>query len=412
MIPNIDKDKTPPNPELTKLQKLFEEQGMKLEQLQNSQSMFLKNLSQNIRIPLNGIVGMIDVMMMTQVTQEQTEYLDVINNYGSSLINIVNDILDYSQIIAGDLDLDKRYFLPSKLQAEIDLAFRLQIEGKGLDFQIIIDPKIPPQLFGDLFRIKQVVSNLINNSLKYTKEGNISLELLLLNDPFTKENNEELAKIRFLVKDSGYGISEEKHKKLLLGLNQSQNESAISNDGIGLGLSISQALLNLFGSSIQFTSTPNKGSEFWFDLDLKFKKSKILPSFISPKESDEKLSILLVEDNILNQKFAVATLVKCGHQVVVAENGKLAYDKYKEEKFDLILMDIQMPIMDGVQATINIRAHEKKKKITKPIKIVAVTAYALDYDRDRCMDAGMDKFLAKPFKPDQLISIINNLDFE
>jgi CheY-like chemotaxis protein len=390
--------------ELGQLKQDYAQQAQELERLHNSQSIFLKNLSQNIRIPLNGIVGMIDVMKMTDITQEQGEYLEIINNYGDGLISIVNDILDYSQLISKELELDEHYFFPEKIMNEIDHAFRIRIEGKGLDFNIHISPQIPLQLYGDPIRITQIISNLLNNSLKYTTEGQITIKLILLDDIQSQEAN-----IRFVISDSGVGMSASRQKKLRAELQKKQQNSLLTNDSIGLGLSISQSLLKLYQSSIYFSSIENKGSEFWFDIIVKYKNSK-LPKHVGLDSKDsDKLSILLVEDNILNQKFAVATLLKNGHKVTVAENGKIAYEKFTIEKFDLILMDIQMPIMDGVQATMNIRQFEKNKHIEKPIKIVAVTAYALDRDREKCLKAGMDKFLPKPFKPDQLIQIIDNL---
>ena len=385
------------------------EKSKQLECLQNSQSVFLKNLSQNIRIPLNGIIGMIDVLKMTQLTKEQSEYLDIINKYGDNLIVIVNDILDYSKIIANDLELEEKFFDITRFVKSIDQSNRLRIEGKGLMFSLKVDEQVPAQLFGDEYRIRQIISNLINNAVKFTKEGHITISVKLLGS----ESSIQLGKvkIRISVKDSGYGISAIKQKKIRTELQKSTIDTNISTDGIGLGLSISQALLRLLLSELEFESGEQNGSEFWFDLEVKFKSSPIYLQE-SSTYSGKKLAILLVEDNILNQKFAVATLVRHGHHVVVAENGKIAFEKYLSSKFDLILMDVQMPIMDGVQATLNIRKHEKDSNVEKPVKIVAVTAYAMDRDRERCLGAGMDKFLAKPFKPDQLLNIINNLDFD
>lgn len=401
------KEKTEEN-ELEKLKLLCAEQAILLEKLQNSQSIFLKNLSQNIRIPLNGIVGMIDVMKMTQISDEQSEYLEIINTYGDSLISIVNDILDYSHIIANELELEERYYFPRKIFNEIDSAYRMRIEGKGLKLNFQIDSNIPHQIYGDPSRIKQVISNLINNSLKYTKEGSITVKLELLADHNSSANN--FSKMRFSVIDTGFGMTAEKKKNLQKELDKTKQESFISTKTIGLGLSISQALLRMINSSIFFTTEIEKGSSFSFELTCPSKISKLPSQPVFHPHNGKKLSILLVEDNILNQKFAVATLVKNGHDVIVAENGKIAYDKFCHGKFDLILMDIQMPIMDGVQATLSIREREKELKTDSPIKIVAVTAYAMDRDRDRCLKAGMDKFLAKPFRPDQLIDIIDNLD--
>jgi len=384
--------------------KLNEKEKM-IENLQNSQSVFLKNLSQNIRIPLNGIIGMIDVMKMTHVTDEQADYLNIIDNYGDNLIVIVNDILDYSKIIADELVFESKYFSLNKLKTNIEQSYRMQIEGKGLSFNLKVDPQLPQQIYCDEYRIFQIFSSLINNAIKFTKDGEINISFEAIELQKGKSN------IRFTVEDSGFGMTKAKVKQIQSELNKTTKETIISTNGIGLGLSISQGLLRLMGGQLQFQSEFQVGSKFWFDLEFESRKSKspVKQSYIS--SLDKKLSILLVEDNVLNQKFAVATLEKNGHQVVIAENGKIAFDKYTNGTFDLILMDVQMPVMDGVQATINIREHEKSKQLN-PVKIVAVTAYAMDRDRERCLNSGMDKFLAKPFKPEQLMNIIDNLEFD
>lgn len=383
----------------------LEEKEKMIENLQNSQSVFLKNLSQNIRIPLNGIIGMIDVMKMTNVSEEQADYLNIIDNYGDNLIVIVNDILDFSKIIAHELSFDNKYFQLNKLGKNIESAFRLRIEGKGLVYLHQEDANLPTQVFSDEYRIFQILSSLINNSIKFTKNGKIQTSVKLINQ------EDKLSNIRFTVEDSGFGMTSAKQKQIRAELNKPTSDSVISTNGLGLGLSISQALLRLMGSELYFETEHESGCKFWFDIAFESKKSiaqESKPAFIN---KEDKLSILLVEDNVLNQKFAVATLVKNGHQVVVAENGKIAYEKFLTGEFDLILMDVQMPVMDGVEATINIRKWEKEQK-AKPVKIVAVTAYAMDRDRERCLSSGMDKFLAKPFKPEQLMRIIENLEFD
>lgn len=380
----------------------------KLENMQGSQSVILKNLSQNIRIPLNGIIGMIDVMKMTSLSEEQTDYLDIINKYGDNLIVIVNDILDYSKIIANELKLEKRFISSQHLFQKIEQAYRMRIEGKGLAFDVAIDDQTPSQLFCDENRIHQIISNLINNSVKFTKEGKIEFRVQIVDQNCDGKD----CLMRFKVTDTGYGLTTSKQKQITNELKKDSADIIIKTDGIGLGLSNSQALLRKMNSQIEFKSTEGTGSEFWFDLKIPSKRSRFAPPIVSHINSGKKLKILLVEDNILNQKFAIATLVKHGHDVILAENGKIALEKYHQTSFDLILMDIQMPIMDGVLATLKIRKYEEEHSIEKPIKIVAVTAYAMDRDREKCLNAGMDKFLAKPFKPDQLIDIIDNLEFD
>jgi len=383
--------------------KLLEKEKI-IENLQNSQSVFLKNLSQNIRIPLNGIIGMIDVMKMTNISNEQSDYLNIIDNYGDNLIVIVNDILDYSKIISDELVLENKYSSLTRLKKKIDQSYRMRIEGKGLQFNLKTDPQLPQQILWDEYRIFQIFSSLINNAIKFTKNGEINISFEAI------DVQKEKSLIRFTVEDTGYGMPNSKIKQIESELNKPIKEITISTNGIGLGMSISQGLLRLMGGKLEFQSEQNVGSKFWFDLELDTKNSKTPIKLPYISNMDKKLSILLVEDNVLNQKFAVATLVKNGHQVVVAENGEIAFEKFIKGSFDLILMDVQMPVMDGIQATISIRKHEKEKGL-KPVKIIAVTAYAMDRDRERCLKSGMDKFLAKPFKPEHLMGIIDNLDF-
>lgn len=393
------------NKNIDKLKADLKEKDKIINSLQNSQAVFLKNLSQNIRIPLNGIIGMIDVMKMTQVTEEQSDYLNIINKYGDNLIVIVNDILDYSKIIADELEFEEKFFPIHKLKNSIDQSFRMRIEGKGLEFIIEIEDGLPNQIYADEYRLFQILSNIINNAIKFTKQGAIKLNFKAV------KASSNHSKISISVNDSGYGMTSSKLKQLKKELNKPTKETVISTDGLGLGLSLSQALLRLMNSKLEFESEHEKGSHFWFQLDCKSKQTIHKYKDHTDLGSHKNLSILLVEDNVLNQRFAVATLVKNGHQVLIAENGKIAFEKYREGDFDLVLMDIQMPVMDGVQATLNIRKYEKDKAL-KPVKIVAVTAYAMDRDRERCLKSGMDKFLAKPFKPEQLIGIIENLDFK
>jgi CheY-like chemotaxis protein/nitrogen-specific signal transduction histidine kinase len=390
---------------IEELKKKLEQQTNDLDNLQSSQSVFLRNLSQNIRIPLNGMIGMIDVMKMTNINKEQQDYLDIINKYGENLIVIVNDILDYSRILTDELKFDNKYFNISKLIHATEQSYRLRIEGKGLQFHIFSDPNLPTQIITDEYRIHQILSNLINNAIKFTKEGAIGLKFELL------EASNQKSIIRFLVEDSGYGMSSQKQKQIRSELGKAAKETFISVDGIGLGLSISQALLRLMNSEIFFESNKDQGSRFWFDLQVASRKNQSPVHTNLLANNTKPLSILLVEDNVLNQRFAVATLTKNGHKVDIAENGKIAFEKYKNGSFDLVLMDVQMPVMDGVQATLNIRRWEKEQNI-KAVKIVAVTAYAMDRDRERCLKSGMDKFLAKPFKSEQLISMIEQLEFD
>lgn len=372
--------------------------------LQSSQSIFLRNLSQNIRIPMNGVMGMLDVLRMTDLNAEQEDYVSLISNYNNNLLSIINDILDYSNLMNNSLKLEADYFEINTLVDEISELLHYKIEGKGLQFIKTIDPEIPEFLYGDQVRLKQILINLLNNSIRHTREGEIRLNIELLN----YENKQ--AVLKFSVIDTGYGIENSLVRTLKKELNTERLTTKISLNGVGLGLAITQSLLKLMGTHLSFETELEKGSEFWFTLSIATRHKNRSGIFNENSPGQRTLKILLVEDNMLNQKFAKVTLTKQGHILDIAENGKVALEKFKLETYDLILMDIQLPIMSGLEATREIRKMEKEKHI-EPIKIIAVTAFALDNKRDECMAAGMDNFLAKPFKPNQLIKMIGEIKF-
>lgn len=372
--------------------------------LQSSQAIFLRNLSQNIRIPMNGVMGMLDVLRMTNLNAEQEDYVSLISNYNDNLLSIINDILDYSHLMNNSLKLEADYFEIEDLVDEIKELLHYKVEGKGIKFNITIDKKIPEYLYGDSLRLKQILINLLNNAIRHTREGEIVLSIEQLN----KENQKSV--LRFNVKDTGLGMENGLIRTLKNELNADEITTKISLNGVGLGLAIAQSLLKLMDSYLSFESVADQGSDFWFTLSISTRHKNRSGIFNVDNPGLRTLKILLVEDNMLNQKFAKVTLTKQGHILDIAENGKVAIEKYKQETYDLILMDIQMPIMSGIEATKEIRKIEKEKQI-EPIKIIAITAFALDNKREECMAAGMDNFLAKPFKPNQLINMIDQIKF-
>lgn len=372
--------------------------------LQSSQAIFLRNLSQNIRIPMNGVMGMLDVIRMTKLDAEQKDYVSLVANYSDNLLSIINDILDYSNLMNNSFQLEADYFEIEKLVDEVKELLRYKIEGKGLDFVIKIDGQIPEFLYADKARIKQILVNLLNNAIRHTREGEIRLSIDQLNQ---KDKN---SVIKFSIVDTGFGIEEGLIRTLKKELNSEGLITKLSLNGVGLGLAISQSLLKLMDTHLSFESEPDKGSNFWFTLSIATRhknRSGVYNEAIPGKRS---LKILLVEDNMLNQKFAKVTLTQQGHFLDIAENGKVAIEKFKADTYDLILMDIQMPIMNGIEAAEEIRRIEKEQN-QEPIKIIAITAFALDNKREECLSSGMDNFLAKPFKPKELIQMIDEIKF-
>lgn len=380
-------------------------QKLKKESLssKNQLSLLLSNMSYEIRIPMNGIIGMIDVLKQTKITPEQKEYLEVIANSSDSLLSTINDILDYSKIETGQIAINYNVLNINTLVESIVFHLSPIARAKGLNLEFNLSAVTSDSLLSDEERIKQIISNLIGNSIKNTKQGSISLSVE------THKIKDNQVNLIVRVTDTGKSLPIELQKVIF---KDSAVFTRLGDEIIspGLGLTIAYDLVKLLKGDAGYESlTDSMGSTYWFSIPV----TEAVPSDFNKKDvtqdiSSRSLNILLVEDNFLNQKVVIATLEKAGHKVDLAKNGKIAVEKFDTNSFDLILMDIQMPIMDGITATKNIRELEKENG-RHPIKIIAVTAFAMEKDKEQCLNSGMDDFLSKPFKPNELLSIINKL---
>lgn len=372
-------------------------------------SLFLATMSHEIRTPMNGIVGVAELLKTTKLTEEQKDLLKIMTISGNNLLAIINDILDISKIEAGEIKLEKiKFNLKQILNETIDL---LNFKAKEQFNELISDisSEIPDFYYGDPLRIKQIITNLLNNSLKFTENGKVTLRIEL------KSVINNKYKLKISIEDTGIGISEEGKEKLFKTFSQVSKSTQRKYGGTGLGLAISKNLIEMMGGNIFVESEVGKGSVFWFIIEL---ESARIQEGINEEEKseiknselpDRKLKVLLVDDNKINQKIGLGVLKPFNYEVVVAENGLEAIEFFKKHKPDIVLMDIQMPVMDGFQATMGIRKFERDNKL-KHTKIVALTANAVGDEREKCFDAGMDDFIAKPFKINDIKSVLINLD--
>ncbi len=375
------------------------EQGMQ------AKSMFLANMSHEIRTPLNGIIGMSQILKKSELTEKQTEYLSTIINSGDSLLSLITDILDFSKIEAGKIEFDHKNFELLNVIKDISNILSFKAEEKGLEFSYLIDEKVPLKFNGDSYRLKQIVLNLANNAIKFTEKGSVKILVRLLNNKLDK------SKIRFEIVDTGIGISEEKKVKLFVRFSQIDASTTKAYSGTGLGLAISKKLTEMMSGEIGVESKEGSGSTFWFTVkldppdkdDISINNLSSSGAKVNIKKG---LRVLLAEDNFVNQKIASFNLQQLGYETIVAQNGKEAIDKFVNESFDLVLMDIQMPVMNGYDASKEIRRLEENMPGNNHIPIIALTANAMKGDMEKCISAGMDAYLSKPFKPNELLSVL------
>lgn len=367
-------------------------------------SNFLANMSHEIRTPMNGLLGFLQLLEDTNLTEQQKIFITNAQKSSEFLLSIINEILDFSKIEAGKLKIDNISFDLRYLVEDVILMNVPCGQKKGLSLNSLIDPAIPSRVFGDSSKVKQILNNLISNAIKFTKEGMITIHVKQI----LREDDKLL--LNFEVKDTGIGIPEDKLNLIFESFMQADASTTRKYGGTGLGLTISQKLAELMGGQISVKSKLNEGSIFTLELSFQVDESQDINSksdnsinITKENKFDENIKILIVEDTDLNCKFISTFLENIGLSCEVVFDGEHAVEAFKTKKYDLILMDCQMPTMDGYEATREIRKIEDGASRTP---IIAMTANIMNIDREKCYEAGMDDYISKPINTNELLCLI------